>query len=220
MWSLPRTCPTQPFIIFSQALQRDERVMVVWSDNLDSIIPLCRDFEAKLMKLVWKARRTIGSSIFGSAATSTVASTTGSIVSLPSISKVQQQQGTAVDAPAVVAALAEQQQPKPQPKAKRTWWGWRLSPKPASAAQSEDVEKGFVPELRPMRMFSPIYTGLACALSICRCFQHGTGIHSPPCRFLGGWCFNHHSRVQTRRKCCAVRLTGCFSLLGLRILGE
>ncbi|KAI0038668.1 hypothetical protein FA95DRAFT_1567610 [Auriscalpium vulgare] len=30
-----------------------ECVLVVWSDDLDTIIPYCRDFEALLIKLVW-----------------------------------------------------------------------------------------------------------------------------------------------------------------------
>ena len=33
--------------------KRDEQVLVVWSDNLDTIIPLCRDFDNSLIKLVW-----------------------------------------------------------------------------------------------------------------------------------------------------------------------
>ena len=40
------------------AFQRDERVMVVWTYDLDSIIPTCRDFEEKLIKLVWNRRST------------------------------------------------------------------------------------------------------------------------------------------------------------------
>jgi len=35
------------------AFIRDERVLVIWSDNLDAIIPLCRDFDNSLIKLVW-----------------------------------------------------------------------------------------------------------------------------------------------------------------------
>lgn len=38
------------------AFIRDERVLVVWSDELDSIIPTCRDFEDRLIKLLWRSR--------------------------------------------------------------------------------------------------------------------------------------------------------------------
>ncbi|KAI5117891.1 hypothetical protein M0805_001976 [Coniferiporia weirii] len=38
------------------AFIRDERVMVIWSDDLDAIIPTCRDFEDRLIKLLWRSR--------------------------------------------------------------------------------------------------------------------------------------------------------------------
>ena len=42
------------------AVQRDERVLIVWSDSIDSIIPTCRDFEERLIKLLWRSRPTGG----------------------------------------------------------------------------------------------------------------------------------------------------------------
>ena len=36
--------------------QRDEAVLIVWADNLDHIIPLCNDFDEKLVRFVWHAR--------------------------------------------------------------------------------------------------------------------------------------------------------------------
>ena len=39
--------------------KRDERVLVVWSDNIESIIPLCRDFDNSLVKLVWSRRHPV-----------------------------------------------------------------------------------------------------------------------------------------------------------------
>jgi hypothetical protein len=38
------------------AFVRDERVLVVWSDNLENIIDLCQEFDRKLIQLVWKIR--------------------------------------------------------------------------------------------------------------------------------------------------------------------
>lgn len=38
------------------AFVRDERVLVVWSDDLDAIIPACRDLEDRLIKLLWRSR--------------------------------------------------------------------------------------------------------------------------------------------------------------------
>ncbi|KIM25812.1 hypothetical protein M408DRAFT_204530 [Serendipita vermifera MAFF 305830] len=39
------------------AFIRDERVLVCWADNLDAIIPTCKDLEDKLIALVWKNSR-------------------------------------------------------------------------------------------------------------------------------------------------------------------
>ena len=52
-------------------------MLVVWAYNLDDIIPHCRDFEDKLIKLVWNRR-----SAFTSLANSTTASAFGSDVNL------------------------------------------------------------------------------------------------------------------------------------------
>lgn len=48
--------------------QRDERVMVIWSNDIDTIIPTCRDFEERLIKLLWRSRPS--ASGFGSHPTS------------------------------------------------------------------------------------------------------------------------------------------------------
>ena len=47
--------------MFLSQFQRDKRVLVVWSDNLDGIIPICRDFEDNLIKLVWSQRHSLTS---------------------------------------------------------------------------------------------------------------------------------------------------------------
>ena len=38
------------------AFIRDERVMVIWSESIDRIVPLCADFEERLIKLLWRSR--------------------------------------------------------------------------------------------------------------------------------------------------------------------
>lgn len=37
-------------------LQRDERVLVIWADSMDAIIPTCREFEDRLIKLLSRPR--------------------------------------------------------------------------------------------------------------------------------------------------------------------
>ncbi|KAI0764841.1 glycosyl transferase family group 2-domain-containing protein [Fomes fomentarius] len=40
----------------SAAFIRDERTLVAWSDSIDTIIPICHDFEERLIKLLWRSR--------------------------------------------------------------------------------------------------------------------------------------------------------------------
>jgi hypothetical protein len=44
------------------AFIRDERVMLIWSESLDRIIPLCQEFEEKLIKLLWRSRPPLNTS--------------------------------------------------------------------------------------------------------------------------------------------------------------
>ncbi|KAI0916116.1 hypothetical protein AcW1_010030 [Taiwanofungus camphoratus] len=55
----------------SAAFIRDERVLVVWSDSIDTIIPICRDFEERLIKLLWRSRP---SGVFGASSHPTTSS--------------------------------------------------------------------------------------------------------------------------------------------------
>lgn len=36
--------------------KRDERVLVVWSESIEHIVPACHDIEEKLIKLLWRSR--------------------------------------------------------------------------------------------------------------------------------------------------------------------
>lgn len=145
--------------------QRDERVLVAWSDDLDSIIPLVSELEEKLMKLVWRARRTIGSaSIITSGETSIAPSTTASDVNLAEKTKNAEVLVTE-------AAVAQQAQNASKPKTK--WgWSWRLSAKAPGPAAANDLEKGpSERQSRPMRLFAPVYGGLGAALAACTYFK-------------------------------------------------
>jgi hypothetical protein len=67
--------------ILNSKNQRDECVLVVWSDDLDHIVPLCNEFEEKLMKLDRRARLVTSPSVITSDSTP-VTSTTVSNVNL------------------------------------------------------------------------------------------------------------------------------------------
>ncbi|KAJ4481261.1 glycosyl transferase family group 2-domain-containing protein [Lentinula aciculospora] len=147
------------------AFIRDERVLIVWSDDLDNILSLCHDFDTKLIKLVWRSRASISGapsllSMSGSA--SVPPSTTASDVNLT-------EKPNSTPQISALPSLTEKSQ-KPQPKSK--WnWSWRIIRKaPNSTA---DLEKGSIPRPRPIRLFAPFYGGFGAGLSV---FFIGSGL--------------------------------------------
>jgi cellulose synthase/poly-beta-1,6-N-acetylglucosamine synthase-like glycosyltransferase len=138
------------------AFIRDERVLIVWSDDLDNILGLHTDFENKLMKLVWRSRSIVGtpSILSNSASTSVAPSTVNSDVNLT--------EKLAVSPPSETPQVQ-----KPATKSKRSWW--KLSKK----APAPDPEKGSVPQPRPTKLYAPFYSGLGAGLAL---FFIGSGL--------------------------------------------
>ncbi|KAH9850478.1 glycosyl transferase family group 2-domain-containing protein [Lenzites betulinus] len=135
------------------AFIRDERVLVVWSYHLDTIIPTCRDFEDKLIKLVWNHRS-------GNPSISSV------ILPSNTSSDVQLNEKTPEATTKEVAAPAENKRAKASKK-RRCGLGYWVTDK-------DDVEKTAAgPSTRPIRLFAPVYNGLGVALAI---FFIGSGV--------------------------------------------
>lgn len=157
MWCIHRKRPrTFPALIPLTTVQRDERVMVVWTDDFDTIIPLAREFEEKLIKLVWKNRLVFSAP---NSAHQSLAATS---------SDVRLYEKTDSDLPEPTA--------RDKPPKKSKWrFGWKLSSKKPAPPKDEDPEKG-APEHIPRRMryFAPFYNGLGCALSLCEIFSSPT----------------------------------------------
>ncbi|KAJ7641180.1 glycosyl transferase family group 2-domain-containing protein [Roridomyces roridus] len=155
------------------AFLRDERVLIVWSDDIDSIVPLCADFEEKLMKLVWRSRL----STPGSASPSII--TNGSIGSAPpstaasSAVNLNNHNASSIPIPPVPplpagivpAPLAKQEK-------QRSCWGWRIgSRNTANPATPQDLEKQGAVDTsgraaRPIRLLAPFYGGLGAGLAL------------------------------------------------------
>ena len=122
--------------------QRDERVMVVWSDAVGDIISSVLDVEARLLKLVWKQRpgaatpnSLLRASVFASMSHS----------SLPN-KKVGDIELTEKD------PMGNLDVP---------------SRGPSSVTKDKELEEGVKLIPRPTRILAPIYVGLATALSAC-----------------------------------------------------
>jgi hypothetical protein len=135
-------------------------VLVVWSDNLDTIIPQCRDFEDHLIKLVWSHRLSLsgitpGPSIAGTGSPAITSATNSALdVAL-------------ADKPEDMEPMAESE-PSARPTPGGSLWGWRIGSKARRAPAPRDLEQGGV-SARPTRYFAPVYGGLGLALSTCKC---------------------------------------------------
>ncbi|KAI0660030.1 glycosyl transferase family group 2-domain-containing protein [Cubamyces menziesii] len=138
------------------AFIRDERVLVVWSYQLDTIIPTCRDFEDKLIKLVWNLRS-------GNSSISSVM-----IPSSTASSEAHLNEKTTEEASTKEATPPPQDSSRPKAiKKRRCGLGYWVTDK-------EDVEKTAEgPSPRPIRLFAPVYNGLGIAMSI---FFIGSGV--------------------------------------------
>ncbi|KIJ60764.1 hypothetical protein HYDPIDRAFT_98170 [Hydnomerulius pinastri MD-312] len=136
----------------SAAFIRDERVLVVWSDSLDAIVPVARDFEERLIRLLWRNRPLLPSSTFSSTP-SAPGSVSGHSHSHLGVSR-------ALEKPADSSSNESSPSPVPQ-KFKRTWYGRKV---PMSISE---IEKGNQEPLqRSTMLYAPIYNGLAAGLAI------------------------------------------------------
>lgn len=127
--------------------QRDERVLVLWSNDLEGIIPLCRDFEARLIKLVWRARGTT------SAAASELSSS-----NTPSDDDLAEKSKEAAD-----VAVVDKEHADRGPHTKSIWklFSWRST----RSEHALDLESA-ASKKRQAKLIAPFYTGLGCALAI------------------------------------------------------
>jgi hypothetical protein len=141
--------------------KRDERVLVVWSDNLDGIIPLCRDFDDSLIKLVWSRRHSLTSLIPGPslAPTPGATSVTNSASDVDIDEKRQE-----------IEVTTSEPEPNAKPISGGSLWGWRIGSKAKRAPARRDLERGGR-SARPTRYFAPVYGGLGLALSTCKLFK-------------------------------------------------
>lgn len=180
------------------AFIRDESCLILWSYALETMIGLCKDFEEKLIKYIWRMRKVARRSGVVSGVPSTIgpsglgievvpASPTGASGEdeIPSASPPS----TGDNSPAipasetssrvelnektgVVTSVVEEVKERPAPPPKREWWSWKLQPqKPATSTGDVDLEKGGEKTKRKERklvMLGPLYAGLGAGLALCK----------------------------------------------------
>ncbi|KAF9053307.1 glycosyl transferase family group 2-domain-containing protein [Panaeolus papilionaceus] len=138
------------------AFIRDERSVVLWSFNLENIIPLCKEFEEKLIKHIWRTRNvelTEKVSRMSNAADSSASGRGVEVDSEGRTSKAEQDSNAAASATAPSA-----------PQKQGAWYSWRLQPR-AGAPAASDAEKGSKRKERKLVMIGPIYAGLGAAMA-------------------------------------------------------
>jgi cellulose synthase/poly-beta-1,6-N-acetylglucosamine synthase-like glycosyltransferase len=137
------------------AFIRDERVLVVWSDNLDTVIPLCRDFDDRLIKIVMNRHTVHGISPGPSIPATPALTSAGNSASQIELNEKAQERMSSDTPPDLTVKQISG----------GSWWGWKIGSRAKRANAPQDVEKGANASFRPVRYFGPFYCGLALALS-------------------------------------------------------
>ncbi|KAF8163759.1 glycosyl transferase family group 2-domain-containing protein [Crassisporium funariophilum] len=144
------------------AFIRDERAVVLWSYSLDNIIPLCKEFEEKLIKHIWRTRTVSHrpmSSMVSTAPTST------SIISRDGSQAELNEKTPDV----LVEAVKKEENHSVSPASvKKQWWSWKLDPRAiaVNSSSDSDPEKGAGKRKeRKLVMIGPIYAGLGAAMA-------------------------------------------------------
>jgi hypothetical protein len=122
--------------------QRDDRVLICWSDHLDGIIPTCKELEDKLISLVWKFRPD-------------VLKTPGS--GPPSVLSMSGYDGLTIGSPETVDPITGQTTEK--------YFAGNERGVPMGYNAEKDSEAKEAPP-RPTRLFAPVYNGLGAALGL------------------------------------------------------
>ena len=166
-------------------MQRDERAVVLWSYSLETMIPLCKEFEEKLIKHIWRTRSVASNGAAPSVVGSRISTAPSAAASTTALNFREK-----IAPPSETEVRVEEVETKPElnntvsppapsaPPPKRQWWSWRLEACPAPPPAS-DVEKGAPAKPRKLVLIGPIYAGFGAGLAACECFSSllSHGIH-------------------------------------------
>jgi hypothetical protein len=170
--------------------------MVIWSESLERIIPLCQEFEEKLIKLLWRSRplnSSCASSIHGVVGVTSSAGhgneslsgypVSGSVEALSGTNGIgkRNSNGNAILMKGLYGEQGREfedleKDEKDKDKDlngdetsgttrgyKRTWYGKKVFLPPSE--QEDDLEK-YREERRPIRLYAPLYNGLAAGIAL------------------------------------------------------
>jgi len=132
------------------------------------MIPLCKEFEEKLIKHIWRTRTV---SHKPSASISSALPADVSAITSPGGSQAALNEKIATTTVNVEEVKSEKEASQPVPAAppKRAWWSWKLQPR-APNQPSLDAEKGGKRKERKLVLIGPVYAGLGAGLAACSFF--------------------------------------------------
>ncbi|KIL67128.1 hypothetical protein M378DRAFT_329332 [Amanita muscaria Koide BX008] len=142
------------------AFIRNERALILWSYNLDQIIPLYKDFEEKLIKHIWRNRQNATpqrSSVAVNVIPAAADPLDGSTNDLTGKPEDETEAQMSEKAKEVLESRA-------QTKAPSKWWSWRLQPKDDALSDSEKAASSS--SERKLILFGPFYAGCGAALAL------------------------------------------------------
>lgn len=179
----PLTCHCFPL---KKKIQREDRSLVLWSYNIENILPLYQDFDDKLIKHIWRNRH-VGKKPAGGTESSAASSigpqstrptTAGSQASSHAGFNLNPHPNLNEKAPLPVNgtsdgtsadSTAEDKEEEAPPEKEGPWYSWRLKPRKAPRARAEDEAD---PEKRKdgkrkLVLLGPIYAGCGAGLAAC-----------------------------------------------------
>ena len=131
---------------------------------METILPLCKEFEEKLIKHIWNTRA-ISHRPTPSVST---ASPTAAVSPEGSQTALNEKVAAEVVVEEVKPEKEEVQTPQPTAAPKsRSWWSWKLQPRPQTTSPSSDSEKGGKRKERKLVLIGPVYAGLGAGLAAC-----------------------------------------------------
>lgn len=154
-------------------------MLIVWADGPDTIIPTCNDFEERLIKLLWRARPGFGgtpsasshpASYADSASAHSLIPVTARGSATPSERRVPLGRNTpgadAIKEDVEKALSKASNEPRVVRTFKRRWYGKRVVKEDRFSNAEDAIELEFASEKRPTMLYSPLYNGIAAALSL------------------------------------------------------
>lgn len=159
--------------------------MVLWSYAIEGILPLCKEFEEKLIKHIWRTRDVSArpDSIGGASLTSGSGIPYSSNINIqalsPDGSQIELNEKSGLDHH-IEGVIKEEPDTSAEPSSSTTaapkkgsWWSWKLQSKApglaggSSGASEGDTEKGGIRKERKLVLIGPIYAGLGASLAAC-----------------------------------------------------